>query len=123
MAASDVMPAQAFWSMPHTVPNRAPIFSGSLVVASLGTQEDEATMFSHSVALGVGGSASAASQRPFVTAGQSRGTLVAVYEFMEMLGLAVSAAVPLMAVARAWKSLRGVTVVPDRSTRPGLVCD
>lgn len=77
-------------------------------------------MFSHRVALGVGGRASAASHRPFVTAGHERGTLVAVYEFIEMLGLAVSAAVPLMAVASAWKSLRGVTVVPDRSTRPGL---
>lgn len=40
---------------------------------------------------------------------------------MEMLGLAVSAAVFLMAVARAWKSLRGVTVVPDWSTRPDLL--
>lgn len=37
-----------------------------------------------------------------------------------MLGLAVSAAVFLMAVARAWKSLRGVTVVPDWSTRPAV---
>lgn len=118
-----MMPAHAFWSMPQTVPNSAPIFSASPVVASVGTQDEEATMFSHSVTLGVGGRASAASHRPAVTAGQARGTFDAVYEFMEMLGLAVSAAVPLMAVARAWKSLRGVTVVPDRSTRPGLAGD
>lgn len=72
------MPAHALASMPQTVPNSAPIFSASAVVASLGTHEDEATMFSHSVALGVGGRASAASHRPVVTAGQERGTLVDV---------------------------------------------
>lgn len=72
------MPAHALASMPHTVPKSAPIFSGSAVVASLGTHEELATMFSHSVALGVGGSASAASHRPVVTAGQARGWLVAV---------------------------------------------
>lgn len=64
--------------MPQTVPKRVPIFSGSDTTASAGTQDDEATMFSHSVALGVGGSASAASHRPVVTAGQARGWFVAV---------------------------------------------
>lgn len=118
VVALDVMPAHAVASMPHTVPNSVPIFSASLVTASDGTQDDDATMFSHSVALGVGGSASAASHKPAVTAGHWRGTLDAVYEFMEMLGLAVSAAVPATAVARAWKSFRGVTVVPETSTRP-----
>lgn len=78
LAASLVIPAHALASMPQTVPNRVPIFSGSDTTASAGTHEEDATMFSHRVALGVGGRASAASHRPVVTAGQARGWFVAV---------------------------------------------
>lgn len=50
------------------------MLSASAATAADGTHADEATMFSHSVLLGVGGRTSEASQESAATAGQARAT-------------------------------------------------
>lgn len=78
VVAFDAMPLHAVASSPHTVLNMVPILVASLATASEGTHDDDATIRLQSVALGVGGSASAASQRSACTAGQARGWFVGV---------------------------------------------
>lgn len=78
VVALAVMPLHAVASSPHTVPNSAAMLSASAARAVDGTHDDDATMFSHTVVLGVGGRTSEASQTLAPTAGQARGTLLGV---------------------------------------------
>lgn len=101
VVASAVMSLHAVALSPHTVPKSEASAVALLVTALLGTQADAATMFSQSVALGVGGSLSLASHRFCCTAGHARGTLVGEYKFMLMPVSVALASTAAIAVASA----------------------